>query len=270
MDRWREHETWTQVHEHAAYGTYTQAVEEFLARPPQDWSRVTERLAPLLEEGRHEHAGFIDLAADGVPEVTESHESSEPLSVDPQLLRDLSMRPALVQYHTHPQCGEDERWLPLPSPSDYAANVRNAQRGGCRLHVVVSKLGVFLYTPNELGIARLEGKDGEGAAVLWTYDLRAAYSAACGWTEWTHARHLDVARQPGHTVLHFPSADYEGVAARTSKSRAILDSTTVQRRKVENVRDAYTQMLNLLAERREGRTPEAKTPDGWSRQPTPP
>lgn len=216
--RWDEYATWGELADDPrATAEYFREREGVLEDLNLDWSDVTRRLAPKVEDNR-EWAGRINLVG-GKPKVVQLVAS--PLAIGEgvgkhtvamvpgDVVDRLARKPSMFMFHTHP--GSDPA-AGVPSDVDVATSLYYGLRGWGAGHLVVARTGVTLYGPGPIfsDVHKIRSvRKRELAYARKIYDAVLALSGRRGWVRgWSLQELQDLYERLGVMHIVFPNDRY--------------------------------------------------------------
>lgn len=225
LKAWQEYATWDELtKDPGAHKQYFADRADVLNSLDLDWSAVLEKVRPLLQDDR-EHIGLINATrvsrgGDNLGRVQDLSDASmsalrtgdtyspagawrlslvaseaSPVakgtaedgvtfaSVPSELVQKIASRPAMFIFHTHP---DDPRGSALPSSADVSNAISMGFAGIYAANVVISRYGVFVYTPGWQVYKDLHEAANPGLAMrYYRHDTVAAMESIRSWKDWT-------------------------------------------------------------------------------------
>jgi hypothetical protein len=216
---WTEYATWDELEaDPGAARAYADARRAARRRPGFEWAGVAAALGDKLAEPR-EYAGVINAGADGRtlevaaceagPEAVEgdaNHRRGVYASIPSELHGRVTSRPALYEYHTHPEGA----W-PMPSPSDICSTLALGVAKRYAGSVIVSRWGALVYGLSEEGQEAYDAADDKEVALAnLQFDVPAAYEAVRSWSAHTLDDLLSFFSEHHMYAYVVPTGDYVG------------------------------------------------------------
>jgi hypothetical protein len=127
-------------------------------------------------------------------------------SVPYELLDRVASQPALFIFHTHADHADAS---PLPSSTDISLAITMGYNGRYAAWVLISRYGVFIYTPSWRAYKDIHGaKDPALALKHYRHDTVAAFEAMRSWTPWTLDDYSHLYQRHKMLYVVYPSPAY--------------------------------------------------------------